>query len=94
MHAQRETILVKRVYEPPTPEDGYRVLMGRLWPRGMRKQALALDLWDKELGASDALRWYGNAPVRWRELPQRYRAELRAQPESWRGLVDLARKVC
>jgi len=62
-------IEVKRVYEPPIPEDGRRVLVERLWPRGVRKDSLAMDLWAKDLGASETLRqWYGHVPQRWPEF--------------------------
>ncbi len=86
-------IEIKRVYESPVPEDGRRVLVERLWPRGVRKDALKLDMWARELGASDVLRrWYGHDPERWPEFRRRYRAELLGQPEHWRPLVELARE--
>ena len=85
-------VTVKRVYEPPGPKDGRRILVERLWPRGIRKDSLALDLWAKELGASDALRrWFGHVPEHWPEFQRRYRAELLQHPEHWRGLVVAAR---
>lgn len=72
-------IHLKRVYEPPSDEDGFRVLVDRLWPRGVSKERAALDLWLKEVGPSDALRkWYGHVPERWPEFQERYRAELTA----------------
>jgi uncharacterized protein YeaO (DUF488 family) len=84
-------IRVKRVYEPPSPEDGRRVLVERLWPRGVRKDALKLDLWAKDLGASDALRrWYGHVPESWPEFQRRYRAELLKQPRNWQALLEFA----
>ena len=62
-------INVKRVYEPPAPGDGRRILVERLWPRGIRKADLMLDRWAKELGASDALRrWFGHSPEKWPEF--------------------------
>jgi uncharacterized protein YeaO (DUF488 family) len=86
-------IEIKRVYESPVPEDGRRVLVERLWPRGVRKDTLKLDMWVRELGASDALRrWYGHDPERWPEFRRRYRAELLGHPEHWRPLVELARE--
>jgi uncharacterized protein YeaO (DUF488 family) len=85
-------IHVKRVYEPPDASDGRRILVERLWPRGVRKDAIDLDRWAKELGASDALRrWYGHVPERWPEFQRRYRAELRRHPEHWLELLELAR---
>jgi uncharacterized protein YeaO (DUF488 family) len=90
-HPVTPEINVKRVYEPPAPEDGRRVLVERLWPRGVRKDSLKLDLWAKEVGASDVLRrWYGHIPESWPEFQRRYRAELTEHPEHWRALVDIA----
>jgi uncharacterized protein YeaO (DUF488 family) len=74
-------IRLKRAYEPPSPSDGYRVLVERLWPRGMRKEALPLDDWDKDLAPSPALRkWFAHDPARWSEFKRRYRAELARAP--------------
>lgn len=74
-------ITIKRAYDEPAPEDGYRVLVDRVWPRGRSKQALALDEWAKELAPSTKLRqWFGHDPERWRVFQQRYREEL-ATPE-------------
>lgn len=86
-------IKVKRVYEPPDDSDGRRILVERLWPRGVRKDTLRLDRWAKELGASDALRrWYDHVPERWPEFQRRYRAELEGHPEHWQALVEMARR--
>ena len=85
-------INVKRVYEPPHAADGRRVLVERLWPRGVRRESIDLDRWAKELGASDELRrWYDHVPDRWPEFKRRYRAELIQHPENWESLVELAR---
>ena len=85
-------INIKRVYEPPSVADGRRILVERLWPRGVRRDAIALDHWAKDLGASDVLRrWYDHVPDRWSEFKRRYRAELRQHPENWESLVELAR---
>lgn len=69
---------IKRVYEPASPEDGFRVLVDRLWPRGMRREALRLDLWARELTPSDGLRrWYHADPEgRRKEFRRLYEAEL------------------
>lgn len=68
----------KRVYEPPAAEDGYRVLIDRLWPRGVSKDAAAVDLWLKEIAPSTELRkWFGHDPARWEGFAGRYRDELR-----------------
>jgi uncharacterized protein YeaO (DUF488 family) len=72
-------IRVKRAYDPPAREDGVRFLVERLWPRGMKKEALRLDAWLKEAAPSHALRkWFGHDPKRWVEFRRRYVAELRA----------------
>ncbi|MCW2283905.1 uncharacterized protein YeaO (DUF488 family) [Rhodoblastus acidophilus] len=74
---------IKRVYEPPSGEDGLRVLVDRLWPRGVSRKAAAIDLWMKEAAPSDALRrWFAHDPKRWEAFRRRYEAELleRAEP--------------
>ena len=71
-------ILVKRVYEPATASDGFRVLVDRLWPRGISKEAAKLDLWLPDLGPSTSLRkWFNHDPARWAEFNRRYLAELK-----------------
>ena len=73
------TLRLRRAYEEPAPDDGYRVLVDRVWPRGRSRAALALDEWLRELGPSDALRhWFGHDPARWEEFRSRYRGELAA----------------
>lgn len=70
-------ISIKRAYDPAAPGDGYRVLVDRLWPRGIRKQALPLDEWNKDVAPSTELReWFGHDPERWAEFQKRYRHEL------------------
>ena len=75
-------IRIKRVYEPEAPEDGYRVLVDKLWPRGIRKEALRYDLWAKEIAPSAPLRrWFHADPQgRWEEFRRRYLHELAASP--------------
>jgi uncharacterized protein YeaO (DUF488 family) len=86
-------IKLKRVYEPPEPDDGMRVLVERLWPRGMRRDALRLDAWMKEVAPSDALRrWFNHDPARWTEFQERYAAELAANRPAWLPIVDAARR--
>jgi uncharacterized protein YeaO (DUF488 family) len=69
---------LKRIYELPAPDDGRRILVDRLWPRGISKEAAHLDAWLKEVAPSDELRrWYGHDPQRWGEFRRRYREELR-----------------
>jgi uncharacterized protein YeaO (DUF488 family) len=70
-------IAVKRVYEAPAPSDGQRVLVDRIWPRGVSKKDAALKLWLKDIAPSDELRkWFGHEPERWAEFQERYRVEL------------------
>jgi uncharacterized protein YeaO (DUF488 family) len=84
-------IRVKRVYDAPAPQDGARILVDRLWPRGLTKQAAALDGWDKALAPSDALRkWVHAHPDAWDEFRSRYRAELET-PEGRAALTALRR---
>lgn len=86
-------IRVKRVYEPQEPDDGARFLVDRLWPRGVKKEALRLDGWLKDAAPGDALRrWFGHDPARWDEFQRRYRDELDGRPEAWRIIVEAARR--
>ena len=86
-------IQVKRVYTPPAPDDGSRVLVERLWPRGMRKEALPLAGWVKAVAPSAALRrWFGHDPQKWEEFQRRYVTELDSNPEAWRPLLERARR--
>ncbi|HEX4327972.1 MAG TPA: DUF488 domain-containing protein [Burkholderiales bacterium] len=72
---------IKRIYEPAAPADGLRVLVDRLWPRGIKKADAQLDHWLKEVAPSTALRlWFGHAPERFAEFSQRYEAELAGNP--------------
>ena len=72
------TIKIKRVYEAPVKADGYRVLVDRVWPRGITKEAAAVKEWQKEIAPSTALRkWFGHDPERWKEFQKRYRDELK-----------------
>jgi uncharacterized protein YeaO (DUF488 family) len=74
-------VRIKRAYEAPARADGYRALVDRLWPRGMKKEAVRLDVWAKDLAPSPALRtWFGHDPDRFREFARRYQLELRAAP--------------
>ncbi|MGZ8366052.1 MAG: DUF488 domain-containing protein [Nitrospira sp.] len=69
---------MKRVYEPATKSDGFRILVDRLWPRGISKEAAKLDLWMPDLGPSTALRqWFNHDPARWGEFNRRYHTELK-----------------
>lgn len=70
-------IAIKRVYEAPSGDDGFRVLVDRLWPRGLAKADAHIDLWAREIAPSDDLRhWFGHVPEKWNEFRRRYAAEL------------------
>jgi uncharacterized protein YeaO (DUF488 family) len=75
---------IKRVYDPPSPRDGVRFLVERLWPRGIRKQDLIIDSWQKDAGPSTELRkWFGHDPARWDQFKKKYFSELDAHPDAW-----------
>jgi uncharacterized protein YeaO (DUF488 family) len=84
------SIAVKRAYEAPSEKDGRRILVDRVWPRGVGKEELRLDAWYRELAPSTPLRkWFGHDPERWSEFQKRYRAELQ-QPDAREALQELA----
>ena len=86
-------IKIKRVYEKPAKEDGWRVLVDRLWPRGMTKEAAHLDEWMKDVAPSDALRkWFGHEPEKWTGFQKRYRSELAKKKESVAELKKTAKE--
>lgn len=75
------TILLKRAYDPADPSDGFRILVDRLWPRGVAKHSAGIDLWLKDIAPSTALRqWFGHDPEKWDEFRARYFLELRQNP--------------
>lgn len=85
-------VAIKRVYEAASPEDGERVLVDRIWPRGIAKEAAAVAEWMKEVGPSTELRkWFGHEPARWPEFQRRYRAELAEHDELIDALLERAR---
>jgi uncharacterized protein YeaO (DUF488 family) len=87
--AKAAHVQVRRVYDPPEPDDGQRVLVDRLWPRGLGKERPRLDDWCKEIAPSTELRqWYGHDPDGYAEFARRYRAEL-DDPERAAALVHL-----
>jgi uncharacterized protein YeaO (DUF488 family) len=89
--APQVEVAVKRIYDKPVPHDGLRVLVDRLWPRGVSRRRAALDEWMAELAPSTALReWFGHEPSRWAEFQRRYRAELRSRGEAIDALRRLA----
>jgi uncharacterized protein YeaO (DUF488 family) len=86
-------IRVKRTYDPPARGDGWRVLVERLWPRGMKKEALAADAWLKEVAPSTELRrWFNHRVDRWEEFQHRYRHELKENPDAWRPIAEAGKR--
>ena len=86
-------IRLKRVYERAGREDGKRYLVERLWPRGVKKEALRMDGWMKDAAPSTKLRkWFGHDPKKWEEFKRRYRKELDANPEGVRQILEAMRK--
>ncbi len=84
-------IAIKRAYDPPSRADGTRILVDRIWPRGLKKQELQIDQWMRDLGPSDELRkYFGHEPSRWDEFRSRYRQELK-RPEKAKLLRELVR---
>lgn len=76
-------IRLKRAYEQPSPRDGERILVERLWPRGVTKERAAIDFWAKDVAPSPELRrWFGHDPARWEEFRRRYKDELKHNPEA------------
>lgn len=89
---EQPKIRTKRVYEPATPADGVRFLVDRLWPRGIKKDALRNDGWLKEVAPSDGLRrWFNHNPARWLEFRRRYFAELDQRADALRPILNAAR---
>jgi len=90
---RRWTVALKRAYEQPSSRDGMRVLVDRLWPRGLSKEQLAVDFWLKDAAPSDELRrWYGHDPRRWESFAAKYTAELAQRTDLLRLLDELRRR--
>lgn len=86
-------IRLKRVYEKPSRQDGFRILVDRLWPRGLTKERASVDLWLKEVAPSTTLRkWFGHDPAKWRQFERRYRRELRGQRQALEVLKQKSRE--
>lgn len=86
-------IKTKRVYEKPASGDGMRILIDRLWPRGLSKGTAQIDKWLKDTAPSDSLRrWFGHDPTKWKEFRKRYFAELDGKSDIWRGLLECAQR--
>lgn len=87
------TIKIKRIYEEASPDDGYRILVDRLWPRGIKKEEAAIEEWKKELAPSSELRkWFNHQPELFPEFTKRYKAELKKQTETLHRLKKLSDK--
>ena len=92
-HTGTSGVRLRRVYEAPEPHDGFRVLVDRLWPRGLTKQEARLDAWMRQVAPSTALRrWYGHETAKWPEFRRRYQVEL-AEPERAEALARLREQV-
>ena len=88
-----QVLTLKRAYKPPSPADGFLVLVERLWPRGLKKEAVALDLWLKEIAPSPELRqWFAHDPAKWEEFCRRYWAELSDRPDAVKLLQEKLRE--
>ena len=86
-------IRLKRAYQPAAADDGARILVDRLWPRGLKKSDAAIDRWLKDIAPSTALRqWFAHDPARWPEFRRRYAAEVRGRPDQLAELRALVRK--
>ena len=86
------SIATKRIYAPPSKSDGYRVLVDRLWPRGLSRAAAAIDLWLRDVAPSTELRrWFAHDVKRWPEFAEQYRRELEGHGESLDTLLDIER---
>lgn len=87
------TITIKRVYEAPTATDGYRMLVDRLWPRGLKKEKAALNEWNKQIAPSTALReWFGHKAENFKQFSERYKTELLSNPQELERLLAIAQK--
>lgn len=86
-------IVLKRIYEPYSKEDGFRILVDRLWPRGISKERAKLDLWPKEVAPSTELRkWFDHDPKKWVEFKEKYRKELKDKQEYLEEIMDASKK--
>ncbi|MFA7095672.1 MAG: DUF488 domain-containing protein [Gammaproteobacteria bacterium] len=84
---------IKRVYDKPEPQDGFRILVDRIWPRGLTKEAARIDLWLRDIAPSTPLRqWFGHDPKKWSEFKRRYFAELKDNQEPVQQVLDQAKR--
>lgn len=90
---KRIKIITKRIYDEPKSEDGFRILVDRLWPRGLSKEKAGIDLWLKEIAPSSELRkWFAHDPSRWEEFKKRYRSELKSREGEKKALIEEIKK--
>ena len=90
---QKTMIKIKRAYEPPQKNDGLRILVDRLWPRGIKKEDASIDHWLKAVAPSTELRkWFGHDPEKWEGFQEKYKMELKENPEALDELKGLAKK--
>jgi len=88
-----EMIKIKRAYEKPTEDDGYRILVDRLWPRGVAKNKVKIDLWLKQVSPSDELRkWFSHDLKRWDEFKKRYHSELKSEKTSLQKIKQIEKE--
>jgi uncharacterized protein YeaO (DUF488 family) len=93
MKKEKGMVKIKRVYDPASRDDGKRILVDRLWPRGVRKEDAKIDQWQKEIAPSNELRkWFGHDPARWQEFRKKYVGELEGKSELMEGLRAESRK--
>ncbi|HXX57361.1 MAG TPA: DUF488 domain-containing protein [Thermodesulfovibrionales bacterium] len=86
-------VKIKRIYDPASPDDGKRILVDRLWPRGIKKEEAGIDEWMKEIAPSGELRkWFGHDPSKWEEFRKKYRGELKGKTEFVEKLAAMAKK--
>lgn len=87
------SVKIKRIYEPIDENDGYRILVDRLWPRGIKKETANLNTWMKEIAPSTALRkWFNHDPKKWADFSKAYLEELKQQKEKVKELLDILKK--
>ncbi len=87
-------IVLKRAYEEPSSNDGYRILVDRLWPRGLTKEAVNKNLWLRDIGPSTELRkWFGHDPAKWQEFKKKYIEELKEKQDLVNVIIDQAKET-
>lgn len=85
----KSSVQMKRVYETPDKDDGTRILIDRLWPRGLTREKAKVDLWLKEIAPSTELRkWFGHDPEKWKEFQKKYKKEIKENKDTWKILQD------